>query len=104
MKGTKIQNIFIIFYITIHMRIEKKTWPEQFQALLEGKKKFDLRLDDFNAKPGDVLVFKEFSPETKSYTGRTLEKKISYVFKTKNAKFWSKEEVDKFGFQVFSLD
>ncbi|MBU0977504.1 MAG: DUF3850 domain-containing protein [Nanoarchaeota archaeon] len=86
------------------MKIEKKTWPEQFQAILKGKKKFDLRLDDFKAKEGDILVFKEFDPKTESYTGREVEKTISYILKTKNIKFWSKEEIDKFGLQVFSLD
>lgn len=86
------------------MKIEKKTWPEQFQAIFEGKKKFDLRLNDFTAKEGDILILKEFDPKTKKYTGRMIEKKISYVLKTKEATFWQKEDVEKFGFQVFSFD
>lgn len=86
------------------MRIEKKTWPTEFQAILEGRKKFDLRLNDFKAAEGDTLVLKEFDPKTKSYTGRSIEKKISYLLKTSELKFWPKGEINKFGFQVFSLD
>lgn len=86
------------------MKIEKKTWPEQFQAILEGRKKFDLRLDDFKAKQGDVLVLKEFDPETNSYTGREIEKTISYILKTKDINFWSEKEIKESGFQVFSLE
>lgn len=86
------------------MKIEKKAWPELFQKILDGKKKFDLRLGDFDAKEGDVLVLKEFNPETKQYTGRVIEKKISLVLKTKEQKFWKNEEVEKFGLQIIGFD
>ncbi len=86
------------------MIIKKKAWPEMFEAMLSGKKKFDLRLDDFECNEGDILVFEEWNPETKEYTGRKLEKKVSYVMKSKDLKFWKKEKIDKFGFQVISLE
>jgi hypothetical protein len=85
------------------MRIEKKTWPEFFQAILDGRKTFELRLADFECKPGDVLVLKEWDPKTKSYTGRAIEKTATYVVKTKELKFFSKEEVEKYGFQVIAF-
>jgi ribosomal protein S17 len=94
----------MVLSFTAFMKIEKKCWPEQFQAILEGKKKFDLRLNDFKAEEGDILVLKEFNPKTKSYTGRKIEKLITYVLKTKDLKFWPKEETDKSGFQIMSLD
>ncbi len=84
--------------------IKKKTWPELFEKILAGEKKFDLRLDDFPVSEGDTAVFEEYNPETKSYTGRKIEKKISFVLHTRDIKFWSKEEIDKFGFVVMSLD
>ena len=64
------------------MIIKKKCWSEMFEVVLSGKKKFDLRLADFDCKEGDILVLEEWNPETKQYTGRKTEKKIGYVFKT----------------------
>ena len=85
------------------MRIEKKTWPALFQKILDGTKTFDLRLADFECNSGDVLVLREWNPETKKYTGRILEKKVTYVMKTQDVKFWPKEDVEKFGFQIISF-
>ena len=86
------------------MKIEKKCWPEYFQLIFEGKKKFDLRLNDFEIKEGDILVLKEYDPIKKQFTGRVLEKKVSYKLETKDIKFWPKEDIDKLGFQILSLD
>ena len=86
------------------MKIEKKVWPESFQKILDGKKRFDVRLADFEAKEGDVLVLKEYNPEAKAYTGREIEKRINFVLKLNEQKFWKKEDIDKFGFQVLSLE
>ena len=85
------------------MKIEKKVWPEFFQKILDKEKTFELRLADFECNTEDVLVLREWNPETKDYTGRVLEKKVTYVFKTKDAKFWPKEDVEKYGFQVISF-
>jgi len=86
-------------------RIEKKVWPEYFKAILRGDKKFELRLADWECEKGDILVLKEWSPETKDYTGREVEKEVKYVIKTKRAdKFWSKEDIEKYGFQIISFD
>jgi len=84
-------------------RIEKKTWPELFQKVLSGEKNFDVRLADFECKTGDILVLREWDPKTKSYTGRNIEKKVTYVLKTKDLKFFSKEDIEKYGFMVISL-
>ena len=85
------------------MRIEKKIWPEFFDKVQSGEKSFDVRLADWECKPGDVLVLKEWDPKTKKYTGRVLEKTVTYVRKTKDFKFFTKQEVDKFGYQVIAL-
>lgn len=85
------------------MKIEKKTWPGTFDRVMSGEKSFDMRLADFECKPGDVLVLREWDPKTKQYTGRVLEKTVTYVIKTKDVKFWTKEEMDKHGFQILSL-
>jgi len=85
-------------------RIEKKTWPKLFQDVLDGKKNFDLRLNDFDCEVGDILVFKEYDPNTKEYTGREVEKRIGYVLKTKDNEFWKKEEIEKYGYIVMGLE
>jgi hypothetical protein len=85
------------------MKIEKKIWPEFFQQILNGNKKFELRLADFECKPGDVLVLKEWNPKTQKYTGRVIEKEVGFVIKTKDVKFWPKEDIEKYGFQIISF-
>ena len=85
------------------MKIEKKCWPKYFQKILDGDKTFELRLADFDCNVGDILVLREWNPETKEYTGRVIEKKITYLLKTKDVKFWTKEEIDKYGFQVMGF-
>ncbi len=85
------------------MKIEKKVWPKFFQKILDGNKTFELRLAGFECKPGDVLVLREWDPGTKKYTGRVIEKKVTYVIKTKDVKFWSKEDVEKYGFQIIAF-
>jgi len=85
------------------MRIEKKVWPEYFKKIKSGDKTFELRLADWKCKTGDILVLKEWDPETKEYTGQEIEKKVTYVIKTKDQKFWSKEEVEKYGLQIIGF-
>jgi hypothetical protein len=85
--------------------IKKKIWPEYFEAMALGKKKFDLRLNDFIIKEDDTLVFEEWDPETKKYTGRKLEKKVTYVVKFRIDKlFWPENEIKEKGIQIISLE
>jgi len=87
-------------------KIEKKTWPEFFQKIINGDKTYDLRLNDFEVEEGDIIVFQEWNPDTKNYTGREIEKKVGFVGKWKVndlTKWWSKEEIEERGLQVISL-
>ncbi len=86
------------------MKIEKKVIPVFFQKIFDGKKKFEVRLADFDCKPGDVLILKEWDPKKKAFTGRAVEKRINYVLKTKDLTFWKKEDIDRYGYQVISFD
>ncbi len=85
------------------MKIEKKVWPKYFQKIVDGDKTFELRLADFKCERGDTLVLKEWDPETQQYTGRIIEKEVTYVSKTKDVKFWPEEEIKKYGFQIISF-
>jgi len=86
------------------MIIKKKTWPDYFEKLLSGEKKFDCRIADFEVVPGDTIIFEEFDPVTKSYSGRTITKTISFVGRTKDWTFFNKEEIEKYGYIIMSLD
>jgi len=85
------------------MKIEKKCWTEFFEKVLSGEKNFEVRLADFECRAGDVLVLREWDPKTREYTGRQIEKTVGFVLKTKDLSFWSKEEVDKYGYMVMGL-
>jgi len=85
--------------------IKKKIWPEYFEAVNSGKKKFELRLDDFEVKEGDILILEEWNPKTREYTGRKTEKKAVRVDKFKIDKlFWPEEEIKEKGIQIISLE
>ncbi len=64
-------------------KIKKKTWMPYFQEILDGKKTFDARLANFDCKVGDVLVLEEYDQKKKEYTGRVLEKEITFILNTK---------------------
>ncbi|HEY9480803.1 MAG TPA: DUF3850 domain-containing protein [Candidatus Paceibacterota bacterium] len=86
--------------------IEKKVFPEYFQQILDNKKTFELRLNDFDIAEGDNLLLKEWDPNTKSYAGREIKKRVGYVGKWKLndlTRFWPQEEIDKHGLQLISL-
>ncbi len=85
------------------MKISKKIWPNSFEKILSGEKTFELRLADWKCNVGDVLVLKEWDPTTKQYTGRVIEKTATYVLKTKDQHYFSKEDVEKYGLQVIAV-
>ncbi len=59
----------------------KKLWPKYFDAVVSGKKKYELRVNDFDIEEGDMLLLEEWDPETNTYTGRSIEKRVTYVGK-----------------------
>lgn len=63
------------------MRHELKTWPEFFQAILDGDKHCEVRFDDRGFKKGDDLLLREWKPETKEYTGRTLNVVVTHILR-----------------------
>lgn len=74
-----------------------------FEKILSGQKSFDVRIADFKVKEGDILVLEEYDPKIQKYTGRKIEKKVNFVLKTKGQKFWSQNDIDKYGFLVISF-
>ena len=58
---------------------ELKTWPDSFEAMWVGDKKYDFRKNDRNYKIGDVLLLKEYVPEKEEYTGREMIARVTYM-------------------------
>ena len=75
------------------MRIhELKTWPEPFEAVLDGRKCYEIRRDDRGYAVGDVLHLREWHPcdcddyevpragcDGGAYTGREAFRTVTYL-------------------------
>lgn len=85
------------------MRIEKKILPEYFELIKSGKKTYDFRLGDFEINEGDILVLKEWDKKEEMFTGREIEKLVTYVGRTKGDTTWSKQDIDEYGYQIISF-
>ncbi len=78
------------------MNHKLKIRPEFFQAIIEGRKNFEIRVDDRGYQAGDTVTLNEHkpdAPETCAYTGRTATYRIGYV----------SGHAQRNGFVVFSL-
>jgi len=58
---------------------ELKVWPEFFDALADGSKPFEVRRDDRGFLVGDRLRLREWVPSAGSFTGREVERVVSFV-------------------------
>jgi len=61
-----------------------KCWPEFFEAILDGRKTFDARVNDRPFQEGDYLLLSEFDPVNyqnggRGYTGRECKVEITYI-------------------------
>lgn len=59
--------------------VEKKILPKYFQAARNERKNFELRKDEDNIQPGDILILREWSDG--QYTGRMEARKVMYVLR-----------------------
>jgi len=83
--------------------IKKKIWPQYFDLVTSGKKKFELRLADFIIQEGDTLILEEWDPGTKEYTGRKIEKTVDYVLKFDLNSFGQGQEIQEKGLYVIQI-
>ncbi len=58
--------------------IKKKILPKYFTAVQAGIKTFELRKDEDNIQPGDILDLFEWNG---SNTGRTIRCEVTYVLR-----------------------
>jgi ASC-1-like (ASCH) protein len=61
------------------MRHNLKTWPEYFQAVVDGKKTFEIRKNDRGFQVGDELLLQEYDPKEEAYTGRQAIAVVRYM-------------------------
>ena len=59
--------------------VYKKILPCYFDAVKEGKKRFELRKDEDDILPNDILVLNEWDGE--KYTGRQYTTVVKYVLR-----------------------
>ena len=84
--------------------IRKKIWPDSFDKVAGGDKKFELRLADFELKDGDTLILEEYDPEKRRFTGRKIEKKCKSVAKVNPMDYYGAKEIKKHGLYVICLE
>jgi ASC-1-like (ASCH) protein len=56
-----------------------KIQPEYFQAVCSKKKSFEIRNNDRDFQVGDTLQLQEWLYDTQEYTGRVVERKVTYI-------------------------
>lgn len=59
---------------------ELKVWPEHFELLRTGMKKFEIRRSDRPFEIGHILSLQEWSPVNHRYSGRQLRFKITCIY------------------------
>lgn len=86
------------------VKIYKKVQQKYFEAVVDGRKAFEVRLADFKCKPGDVLVLQEQKEGTREFTGREVGCEILFKLNTKDVeRFHTKEQLDKYGLVVLAI-
>jgi len=56
-----------------------KTWPDEFQAVLDRRKKHEFRKNDRGFGVGHRLVLQEWDPIKQDYTRREREVQVTYI-------------------------
>lgn len=84
------------------MKIKKKVQSKYFKAIIDGRKRFEIRLADFKCKPGDVIELLE--QDGTKLTGKKIECELLYKTNSKEAeKFYSKKDIEKYGLLILAI-
>ena len=82
----------------IDIRIPKEYFVKDRHNRLEA------RLAKFELQKGDIIRFREWDSETDAYSGRYFDRKVNDFHKIHKAvKFWSKEDLEKYGIYILDL-
>jgi hypothetical protein len=61
-----------------------KTWPLYFEEVHQGRKTFEVRVNDRHFQEGDNIILEEWDPKTEHYTGRVCEFRAGYILPVKD--------------------
>lgn len=78
---------------------ELKTWPEPFQAIWDGDKKYEIRKADRDFMLWGAVHLREYNPVKKKYTGREVVANITYI--TPRGSFGLPLDLTLFGIKVY---
>jgi hypothetical protein len=56
-----------------------KTWPEYFDKVRDGIKRFEVRKNDRDFQVGDILTLEEYNPIECKFTGRWYLARVDYI-------------------------
>lgn len=65
-----------------------KTWPEYFEAVLSGAKRYEFRHNDRDFQCGDMLRLREWDNVTGQYTGRSTVRGIGWISDPVHSEEW----------------
>lgn len=83
--------------------IVKKIWPDKFD--IDKNLNIDFRLADFDLERGDIILFREWNPHTKEFTGREYKKTVKNVVKSESpTRYWKPEELQKHGMYLMEYE
>jgi hypothetical protein len=77
-----LQDLSHEFVAPLPVTHDLKIWPEFFEAMKAGHKRFEIRLNDRLFQMGDQLTLSEFDPKDASvgYTGAFMNVRVMSIF------------------------
>jgi hypothetical protein len=75
-----------------------KTHPPPFEDVWQGRKPYEVRNDDRKYAVGDVLILREWDPDTLLYSGRIITASVTY--KTEGGRYGLPPELCVLGIRV----
>lgn len=61
---------------TIH---ELKCWHDFYRLIVNGRKTFELRVNDRDFKDGDILYLREYLPAIEQYSGNSSYWRVGWI-------------------------
>lgn len=58
---------------------ELKIGSEFYEAVKDGRKKFEIRKNDRNYQEGDILILKKYDPLIQLFSGEIVKVEITYM-------------------------
>lgn len=61
------------------MRHDVKIWPQYLDAIVDGRKTYEIRKNDRGYQVGDQLLLREWDPGSETYSSRTVLAEVTYM-------------------------